>query len=73
YVIGLVLNPRCKLEWHQKVGFESLIPRYKKAIQKCWANYKPVGTEALPETEGDDIFSRQMKRSKPSLEDELDN
>ncbi|CAG7714118.1 unnamed protein product, partial [Allacma fusca] len=32
YLMGIVLDPRCKLYWHASVGFKTLVSVYKKAI-----------------------------------------
>ncbi|CAG7819242.1 unnamed protein product, partial [Allacma fusca] len=73
YIMGIVLNPRCKLEWHRLVGFKELIPNYKKVIANHWMQfYKPSTVEETSGVCGDDIFARQMKKSRLSIQDELE-
>ncbi|CAG7718825.1 unnamed protein product [Allacma fusca] len=73
YLAGIVLDPRCKLEWHRSVGFKSLVQGYKTTITKYWQKfYKPVQEMGAEEPATADIFERQMKRAKYDCKDELE-
>ncbi|CAG7732349.1 unnamed protein product, partial [Allacma fusca] len=69
YVMGLLLNPRCKLEWYSSVGIETRIINANKraAIQHWNAQYStpaPACTDV--DEQCGDILALQMKRAKPS-------
>ncbi|CAG7721977.1 unnamed protein product, partial [Allacma fusca] len=73
YLMGIVLDPRCKLYWHASVGFKTLVSVYKKAICKFWNSYYKIsGGDQTEDPIVDDIIERQMKRVKYDDRDELD-
>ncbi|CAG7826752.1 unnamed protein product, partial [Allacma fusca] len=42
YIVGVVLNPRLKFEWHSQVGFKEMVPKYRRMITDLWKKeYKP--------------------------------
>ena len=46
YIIGTVLDPRCKMVWYPSVKFENRVVKgYKRALNRCWAKYKPQETQ----------------------------
>ncbi|CAG7726899.1 unnamed protein product [Allacma fusca] len=73
YVVGIVLDPRCKLDWHKSVGYKNMVPSYKALVTKCWRSFYK-STEESPKDDDVvlDVFERQMKRAKYDSRDELE-
>ncbi|CAG7733509.1 unnamed protein product, partial [Allacma fusca] len=73
YIVGQVLDPRCKLKWFKEVNFKpDVIKGYKQTVIDYWKkHYKPVGLANCDE-DAEDIFERQLKRARPDNRDEME-
>ncbi|CAG7785244.1 unnamed protein product [Allacma fusca] len=68
YVMGLLLDPRCKTEWYKSVGIPSKVSKQnKKMALDYWDKfYKPKDGNALEPKNTSDILAAQVKRAKMS-------
>ncbi|CAG7815583.1 unnamed protein product, partial [Allacma fusca] len=73
YVMGLILDPRCKLEWYKCVGIPSQVAKSNKkmALQHWDTFYKPRNAEMYSVEEPLDILASQVKRAKTDRRDEF--
>ncbi|CAG7832563.1 unnamed protein product, partial [Allacma fusca] len=73
YVMGLLLDPRCKLDWYKSVGISAdVIKANKKVALENWDRFYKSEDVAIPDNnDASDILSTQMKRSKQSKMDEF--
>ncbi|CAG7827555.1 unnamed protein product [Allacma fusca] len=65
YVLGIVLDPRCKLDWHKSVGFDKLVPNYRRTILSYFkSHYMTSAENVIEEPNDDDLIQRQMKKAR---------
>jgi hAT family C-terminal dimerisation region len=74
YIIGTMLDPRCKLDWYKALKFRAeILKKYKSAATDVWTLvYKPNGSSVGADSESTNIFAKHMsKLRKVDDRDEL--
>ncbi|CAG7826066.1 unnamed protein product [Allacma fusca] len=77
YILGLLLDPRCKLEWYKSVGIDTqTIRKNKRTALEFWDEFYKPSHESVNNAEDKlvddgDILSSQMKRKRMSKPDEF--
>ncbi|CAG7785479.1 unnamed protein product, partial [Allacma fusca] len=74
YVMGIVLDPRCKLKWHKTMKFaDSVLKANRQMVVNHWKLFykSTIQPESVVPT-SNDIIQSQMSLHKSGNKDELD-